>query len=152
MTSRCQGLFPSRPQAREMTLGTRLLSSTIIYTSELILCSTIFWFTSSVRKYVLPYCSLRSPVSAIYGATFLSLARLFFVWRDFFSLARLFLLRRDFFSSGATFFLFGATFFSLARLFLLWRDFFFLARLFFAGATLFRWRDFFSLARLFFFL
>ena len=24
MTSRCQGLFPSRPQAREMTLGTRL--------------------------------------------------------------------------------------------------------------------------------
>ena len=101
---------------------------------------------------------LRSPVSAIHacvllhigdahflnlGATFLSLARLFFLsgatffrWRDFFPLARLFLLWRDFFSFGATlffwrdFFLFGATFFR-------WRDFFFLARLFFAGATFF---------------
>ena len=38
------------------------------------------------------------------GATFLNLARLFFIWRDFF--------------------LFSATFFDLERLFFAWRDFF----------------------------
>ena len=81
--------------------------------------------------------------------TFSSLARLFFVWRDFFSLARLFFSGATFFCLARLFFA-GATFFSLARLFFLWRDFFFLARLFFVGATFFFWRDFFSLARLFF--
>ena len=110
---------------------------------------------------ILPYGALLVPYTRAYSFilrmyTFLPLAQLFSVWRDFFlsgatffCLARLFFVWRDFFLSGATFF-------CLTRLFFVWRDFFFwrdfflsgatffcLARLFLFGATFFVWRDFF---------
>ena len=96
---------------------------------------------------LVPYTRAYSFILRMY--TFLPLARLFFVWRDFFCLARLFSVWRDFFFVWRDFFclvrlfLFGATFFCLARLFFLWRDFFCLARLFLIWRDFFLWPNFF---------